>query len=188
MGTIIRSCSTLSHLGFPCLSRFCFCCSPFCWQYSICSQSLFFHFSFPAIWFPVSAHPFIPKPAPCASCSGEAPWGRESPWRGSVVQQGQEERQRCLVHWFPFHKVTKVLPNTRPNLCVTLGWPRWNWISCNHQFLWNGYKARELTARIQFNSFAPVPREDGRILAVCSQEGVLLWDSGCHLTRNLHMY
>lgn len=103
MGTIIRCCSTLSSLGFPHLLRFRFCCSPFCWQYPICSQSLFFHFSFTAIRFPVSAYPFVPRPATCAGSSGEAPWGRQAVWRGSEAQQGQEETRRCLVRWVAFH-------------------------------------------------------------------------------------
>lgn len=147
MGTIIRSSSTLSSLGFPCLLWFRFCCSPFCWHCPICSQSFFFHFSFIATQFPVSSYPFIPSQLLVqAAMVYEAPWGRGSAWRGLLAQQRQEERQRCPVHWFPFHKVTKVLPNTQPTLCVTLGWPWWNWASRNHQFLWNGYKAIELTS------------------------------------------
>lgn len=145
MGTIIRSPSALSSLVFPCILRFRFCCSPFCWQYPICCQSLFFHFSFTAIWFPVSTQPSIPKAARWWSPSGRS-------LCAAALWHSRCGRRQWHLDWIPFHKVMEVPPQHGAAFASILGWPRWNGISCHHQFLWNGYKAIDPPARKQFNS------------------------------------
>lgn len=172
MGTVIRSSSTLLSLSFPHLLQFRFCCSPFCWHCPICSHSFFFHFSFTAIQFPVSSYPSIFRPVTCASCYGETSWGREGKW----------------VWWHSRGHSTRW-----QRYCPTCGQlymsPSANEIGSAGiiSFCEMGNKSENSPTRIQFNSLAPSPIEYSWILTVPSQEGILLWESRCHLIRNLCM-